>query len=88
MKMSSREMLDWFDNWEKLKKNFANSNLEVIVAPSFIHIPLIASLIENSMKLASQDVSPNKKGAHTGDVGASQIGEFCKYVIVGHSESP
>lgn len=41
---------------------------------------------ENILELASQDVSFNTKGAHTGSVGGFQIKDFCKYVIVGHSE--
>ncbi|MBN1162847.1 triosephosphate isomerase [Patescibacteria group bacterium] len=86
MKMTSREMLEWFDNWNELKKNFEGTGIEVILAPSSIHIPLLASLTGDSIRLSSQDASPNRKGAHTGDIGAFQIKEFCKYAILGHSE--
>lgn len=86
MKLTSRDMLDWFDNFHELVKDFERYPLEVILAPSLVHIPLLASLTEERIKIAAQDVSVYQNGAYTGEVGAFQIKDFCSYAIVGHSE--
>ena len=39
-----------------------------------------------SVELGIQDISPYADGAHTGFVGVNQVKQFCKYVLVGHSE--
>jgi len=36
--------------------------------------------------IGAQDCSEFISGAHTGDVSASQLEDFCQYIIVGHSE--
>ena len=61
-----------------------NIGKTVIVAPTNVHLPLLSEL--KNAGLAVQDVSSKTKGAHTGDTGAFQIKDFCKYAIVGHSE--
>lgn len=86
MKMSSQEMLLWFDDWYEYKKDFSKTPIEAIVAPAHMHIPLISSLIKDNLKVGAQDVSKYHKGAHTGENGAYQIKEFCNYAIIGHSE--
>ena len=63
----------------------APMGVNTVVAPSFVHLPLVQSLAHH-IKLAAQDVAAFSKGAHTGEIGAFQLKDFCKYCIVGHSE--
>ncbi|GGN15495.1 MULTISPECIES: triose-phosphate isomerase [Marinomonas] len=64
------------------------SNSEVVVAPSFPYLSQVESLISGSaIVLAAQNVSQEVKGAFTGEVSASMLGDFgVKYVLLGHSE--
>jgi triosephosphate isomerase len=86
MNMDLENLTKWVAEFSEFQ-NTITPNIEVIIAPSFIHIPFIFELPQkNLLKLSSQDSSSEGKGAHTGDVGAFQIKEFCKYAIIGHSE--
>lgn len=54
----------------------------VVFAPSTCFLPFFEGL-----SLAAQDVSPYKRGAHTGDVNAESLASLgVSYVLVGHSE--
>ena len=82
MKMSAPQVLEWVNK-------FSTTALEtkVLIAPSFIHVPLLNDLQSKfPIELIGQDVSEYEKGSHTGEVGAFQLKEFCKFCIVGHSE--
>lgn len=82
MNMSMKEVTQWIENYCPF-----TSNLKIIIAPSNIHLSILKEVTGPlEVELASQDISLNAKGAHTGEVGAFQIKEFCKYCIVGHSE--
>jgi triosephosphate isomerase len=63
---------------------------EVAVAlfPSFPLIPDVAEVLEGSpVAVGGQDLHPQAKGAHTGDVSALQlIDAGCTWVLCGHSE--
>src|SRR3989344_4300061 len=60
-------------------------NIEVVFAPPFVFLPLIAQ--HSSLKLAAQDVFYEKAGAYTGEISAPQLKALgVKYVIIGHSE--
>jgi triosephosphate isomerase (TIM) len=85
MNMDLRAITLWYEEFEK---NFPvkNPDCKIIIAPSFVHVPLLKEFPDNSLEIATQDVSQNEKGAHTGDVGVFQIKEFCRYSLVGHSE--
>jgi triosephosphate isomerase len=85
MKMTSQDVLKWYEVWADLPQK-SYPDIKVIVAPSHLHLPLIATAAQKTFLLAAQDVSKNAKGAHTGDTGSFQLKEFCKYAIVGHSE--
>lgn len=64
------------------------SNSEVVVAPSFPYLSQVESLVSGSaIVLAAQNISQEVKGAFTGEVSASMLGDFgVKYVLLGHSE--
>lgn len=63
--------------------------LEVIFAPSFIHIYHLAKICNSKpyFSIAAQNCSSFEKGAYTGEVAANMISSSgAKYVILGHSE--
>jgi triosephosphate isomerase len=83
MNMNTSDIDNWFKDFSKESTN----NVEVIIAPSTIHVPLLRTIEKfYPFKLAAQNVSLKPKGAHTGFVGAFQLKEFCVYSIIGHSE--
>jgi triosephosphate isomerase len=64
------------------------SNSEVVVAPSFPYLSQVEGLVSGgAIVLAAQNISQEVKGAFTGEVSASMLGDFgVKYVLLGHSE--
>ena len=86
MNLTLETLTKWVKGISDIKK-ILKDDKKVILAPSHIHISLIHELTnETDIYLSAQDVSIEDSGAHTGDTGAAQIKEFCKYCIVGHSE--
>lgn len=62
-------------------------NVEKVLCPPFIAIPALYELLENSgIGLGAQNLYWEEKGAFTGEVAPGMVKEFCKYVIIGHSE--
>lgn len=90
--LNTKEIENWFkifsDKYQTGQvDNF--SNLEIVVCPPFVYIPLVKKLIgENNLpiKLGAQNLSPFINGAYTGEVSAAMLAEFVEYVIIGHSE--
>lgn len=66
-----------------------NQEIEMIFAPSFIHLYEITKICANrsNVFVASQDCSANRNGAFTGEVSVGMI-DSCgaTYIILGHSE--
>ena len=59
---------------------------EVVVAPSFVHIPLLVTK-SKKLTLGAQNVYVEEKGAFTGEVSALQLKNLgVTHVLVGHSE--
>ncbi|MDQ5981477.1 MAG: triosephosphate isomerase [Patescibacteria group bacterium] len=80
------EVKNWIDSFGHKFK--ATSNIEVVIAPSSPYLHMLSRLSDElGVSIAAQDVSMFENGPQTGLVGASQIKDFCKYVILGHSES-
>jgi len=64
-------------------------NLHVVIAPPFIHLKMLADLVQNAeyMHIAAQNCHHEDKGAYTGEISAGMIqSTSAKYVILGHSE--
>lgn len=61
---------------------------EVVVAPTLLHLPGVASTIDSKRyTVAAQNCSQYADGAFTGEVSATQLVDFgVKVVILGHSE--
>lgn len=66
----------------------ADSSLQVVLAPSFLHLPLLADEFDaaDSIFWAAQDVSPYPPGGYTGTVPAAWLKELADYVLIGHRE--
>lgn len=86
MNMGLEDIESWVSSFSDFKK-YLRPDMEIVIAPSNIHIPLINEVFgKTGIRIGAQDISLEEKGAHTGENGAFQIKEFCKYSIVGHSE--
>lgn len=64
------------------------AGVEIVIAPPFISLlPAAEDIKGTNIRLASQDVFYEEKGAFTGEVSPDMIvGCGCSYVIIGHSE--
>jgi triosephosphate isomerase (TIM) len=88
-------------NW-KMYKNAAEARLllsellpgltsitgvEIVLCPPFTSILPVASLVEGTpIGVGAQNMHWEDEGAFTGEVAPRMLAEFCKYVILGHSE--
>jgi triosephosphate isomerase len=61
---------------------------EIILFPSFLHIPMIAEKVKGKkIGLGGQNLYFEEKGAYTGEVAAFQLVDAgCTHVLIGHSE--
>jgi triosephosphate isomerase len=60
----------------------------VVIFPSFPLLPVVAAELRgSSVALGGQDLHPEDKGAHTGDVAGAQLADAgCAWALCGHSE--
>lgn len=73
---------EFIDYQKELQEIAATAN--VILCPTAINI---SNFNLTNISLGAQDVSKFSKGAHTGEISASQLASYnVKYCIVGHSE--
>ena len=70
------------------QKDFSKSNAEVIVAPPYTNLYAAHKTLENSsIKISSQNINENDKGAYTGEISPSMLKSVgVEYAIIGHSE--
>ena len=66
-------------------------NIEVLIAPSTIHLSNVNSLLPNLEQssfngLVAQNVAAKENGAFTGENSASMLVDYVTHVIIGHSE--
>ncbi|MFN7942270.1 MAG: triose-phosphate isomerase [Thermoanaerobaculia bacterium] len=66
----------------------ARSGVEVAIFPSFPLLPAVARALAGSdVSWGGQDLSPEERGAFTGEVSATQLADSgCLWVLAGHSE--
>jgi triosephosphate isomerase len=65
----------------------AVQNVELVVCPPFPALLAVAALLEGTgIGLGAQNMHWESAGAFTGEVAPPMVAEFCKYVILGHSE--
>lgn len=65
----------------------SSQNIHLVVCPPAIWLEDLAKIFKNShIELGVQNISNLEYGAITGEISASMVKEFAKYVICGHSE--
>lgn len=65
----------------------AVSTVEKVLCPPFTALLAVAALLEGSeIGLGAQNVHWELAGAFTGEISPLMVAEFCRYVIIGHSE--
>jgi triosephosphate isomerase len=61
--------------------------VEIVLCPPFTSILPVAALLEGTaIGVGAQNMHWEASGAYTGEIAAPMLAEFCKYVIIGHSE--
>jgi triosephosphate isomerase (TIM) len=61
--------------------------VEKVLCPPFLSLVAVNALLQGTdIGLGAQNMHWEEKGAYTGEVSPSMVAEFCKYVIIGHSE--
>ena len=74
-----------FDSLLAVKNN--DSKIEVVVAPPFVYLNNLITKKLKNLKLASQDVFWEEKGAYTGEISPKMLKDLgVDYAIIGHSE--
>ncbi len=58
----------------------------VLCPPATCLMPVSAMLVGTQIGLGAQNMHWAASGAYTGEISPAMVAEFCKYVIVGHSE--
>jgi len=64
--------------------------VEVVICPPVVFLEQCSLLVQekaaNKMSVGTQNISWEKEGAITGDIGINMVKDWARYVIVGHSE--
>jgi len=73
---------------QALRAGLPAARPEVVLFPSFPLLARVAAALSGSgVGVGAQDVHPEEKGAHTGDVSAAQLADAgCGWALCGHSE--
>lgn len=73
---------------EEIKQGVQHLSADIIVFPSFIHIPTIEHLLKNTpIAWGGQNLHTALSGAFTGEISGPMLVDYgCRYVLVGHSE--
>lgn len=65
----------------------AVKGVEKVVCPPYMSLVAVANLLGGTdIGLGAQNMHWEEKGAFTGEIAPAMVKEFCKYVILGHSE--
>mmetsp|Transcript_4700 Transcript_4700/g.8013 ORF Transcript_4700/g.8013 Transcript_4700/m.8013 type:complete len:132 (+) Transcript_4700:1165-1560(+) len=66
---------------------FNDKLMDVMVAPTMIHLHKTNNALYSNVQVCAQDISKYPSGAFTGQVSAGQVLDMdCKWSIIGHSE--
>ncbi|MCK5822815.1 MAG: triose-phosphate isomerase [Bacteroidales bacterium] len=88
MNKSLQEGIDLAIEINKLAAEKADKNVDIIIAPPFIHLSEVGKLIDRDrVLLSAQNCADEQQGAFTGEVSAEMLWSVgADYVIIGHSE--
>jgi triosephosphate isomerase len=63
------------------------TGVEKILCPPFTALLAVSAMLPGTdIGLGAQNLHWEQKGAFTGEISPGMVAEFCKYVIIGHSE--
>jgi triosephosphate isomerase len=63
------------------------AGVEKVLCPPFPALLAVSAMLQGTdIGLGAQNLHWQEKGAYTGEVSPGMVAEFCKYVIIGHSE--
>ena len=66
---------------------FDESRVEVVVAPTSLHITATKAMLNSNVLVAAQNISAEGNGAFTGEISAEQLVNFgLHWTLIGHSE--
>ncbi len=61
--------------------------VEKVLCPAYMSLVAVANLVSGTdLGLGAQNMHWEEKGAFTGEIAPGMVKEFCKYVLIGHSE--
>lgn len=61
--------------------------VDIVLCPPFTSILPVAALVEGTnISVGAQNMYWETSGAFTGEISPSMLAEYCKFVIIGHSE--
>jgi len=65
----------------------AIQDVEIVICPPFTSILPVAAMLEGTqISVGAQNMYWEASGAYTGEISPAMLAEYCKYVIIGHSE--
>jgi triosephosphate isomerase len=69
------------------KLTFDPKKVDVVVAPTALHLSTVQSILKNNVNVASQNLSLTGDGAYTGEFSVGMIKDMgVSYTLTGHSE--
>ncbi len=88
MNKTLQEGIDLAIEINKLAVEKADNDVDIIIAPPFIHLTEVGKVIDREhVSLSSQNCASEQQGAFTGEVSAEMLWSAgVDYVIIGHSE--
>jgi triosephosphate isomerase len=62
-------------------------DVEIVLCPPFTSLMPLSKILKNTnIGLGAQNIFWEESGAYTGEISPHMLAEFCRYVIIGHSE--
>lgn len=88
MNKTLQEGIDLAIEINKLATQKADNDIDIIIAPPFIHLSEVGKVIDREhISLSAQNCASEQQGAFTGEVSAEMLWSTgADYVIIGHSE--
>jgi len=69
------------------KIKFDQNKVEVVVAPIFLQVPYVQSILQKQIQIAVQNTSATGFGAYTGEIAPQHVKDLgLKWTVLGHSE--
>jgi len=66
---------------------FDFQSVDVVISPTFVHLPLVQSLLKPGFQVSAQNASLTGPGAYTGEISPESLKDLgINWVILGHSE--